>query len=179
MFLFGSNEVKETIMRVFHEQGIPLGASTNNIALAVQLPLEGPVTGGQWTIRDPLNVNSWKRAIGSTGRFSTPTASSSFPASEARLLWFTEEKFNWKLPLGDTQYVHGVAVTDNHMIHVVTTSPAVMYSIDTEDKQLIVTPLDRYIDVGFYNNMSNLQITTLKNSTLIFDPEVTCMTVQV
>lgn len=172
-FACSSNEVKETIMRVFHEQGIPLGASTNNVALAVQVPLAAPVIGGEWTIRDPLTVTSWKKPLGSTGRFSTPVASSNFPPSEARLLWFTEQKHNWKLPFGDTQFVHGVAVTDNNMINVVTTSPAVMYSIDVKDKQLIVTPLDRYLDIGFYNNISNLQIATLKNVILIFDPEVT------
>jgi len=166
-----STEVKETIMRVFHEQGIPLGASSNNIALAVQMPLEGPIAGGQWTMRDPLSVTSWRKTIGSTGRISTPAASSKFPATEARLLWFTEQKHNWKLPFGDTQFVHGAAVTDNHLIHVVTTSPAVMYSIDAEDKQLTVTPLDRFLDVGFYQQMSNLQVATLKNVVLVFDPE--------
>ena len=108
-----SNEVKETIIRVFHQHGIPLGASASNVALAVDIPLKEPISGGQWTISEPSTVSTWNKSIGSLGMFSTGGSLSSFPPTEARLLWFTEQKFNWKLPLGDTQ-VHSSFTNTGH-----------------------------------------------------------------
>ena len=158
-------------MRVFHQHGIPLGASANNVLLSVETPLQDPVAGGEWKIEDPLELTIHTKPIVKSGRFQTRGSSSAFSPNEGRLLWFTEQKSNWKLPLGDTQLLQGVAVEKN-MIHVVTTSPAVMYSIDVEGKRMLETHLDQHLDAGFYRNQSKLKVASLKDGVLVFDPEV-------
>ena len=63
-------------------------------------------------------------------------------------------------------------MTESNIIHVITSSPAMMYSIDVEEKQLISTHLDRHLDTGYHGDSSRFQIAALKNLVLVFDPEV-------
>jgi hypothetical protein len=166
-------EVKELITRVFHEHGIPLGASVNNIALAVEQPLAAPIAGGEWKILEPYAPNVEKKTVGLTGRFSSRGTNSRLSPTEARLLWFSEEKTNWKLPIGETQWIHGlVASEENDFIHILTTSPAVLYSLDLKTNSLLETHLDHFVDSGFYANQCRLQIAAMNNQIMIFDPEV-------
>lgn len=162
------------ITRVFHEHGIPLGASADNVALAIEEPLTAPVSGGDWKILEPSPPLVYtKKKIGMSGGFSARGKSSSLPATEARLLWFTEQKSNWKLPLGEAQTIHSFSVNQGTGVaYVLTTSPATLYSLNIKDNVLVETPLDRYIESGFYANHSKLQLNTLKDQVAIYDPEV-------
>jgi hypothetical protein len=165
--------VKELITRVFHEHGIPLGASVNNIALAVEQPLAAPIFGGEWKLLEPCAPNVVKKSVGLSGNFSSRGTNSQLSPTEARLLWFSEQKTNWKLPIGETQWIHGlVASEENDFIHILTTSPAVLYSLDLKTNSLLETQLDRFVDSGFYANQCRLQIAAMKNQIMIFDPEV-------
>lgn len=163
------------VTRVFHENGIPLGASVDNVALAIEQPLSAPISGGEWKILQsyaPLSVT--KKTIGLSGKFAAQGRSSPLSPSEARLLWFTEQKTNWKLPITETQWIHGVAASeDSNFVHVVTTSPAVLFSVDLKSSTLVETQLDRYIDSGFYANQCRLQMVAMKDKVAVFDPEVT------
>ncbi len=162
------------ITRVFHEHGIPLGASANNVTLAVEEPLTAPISGGQWTILPPyVPPFRTKKTIGFSGIFPARGINSILSPTEARLLWFSEQKTNWKLPIGETQWIHGVVTSEkNDLIHVLTTSPAVLYSLNLKTNHLMETQLDRYIDSGFYANQCRLQIASMKDQIGVFDPEV-------
>lgn len=164
------------VTRVFHEHGIPLGASVDNVALAIEQPLAAPISGGEWKILQSYAPSSvTQKTIGLSGKFSSRGRNTPLSPTEARLLWFTEEKTNWKLPLGDTQWIHGVAASEeSDSIHILTTSPSVLYSLDLKENRLLETQLDRYIDSGFYANQCRLQMATLKDKVTIFDPEVKC-----
>jgi hypothetical protein len=164
--------VKELITRVFHEHGIPLGASVNNIALAVEQPLAAPIFGGEWKLLEPCAPNVIKKSVGLSGNFSSRGTNSQLSPTEARLLWFSEQKTNWKLPIGETQWIHGLVASENDFIHILTTSPAVLYSLDLKTNSLLETQLDRFVDSGFYANQCRLQIAAMKNQIMIFDPEV-------
>ena len=162
------------ITRVFHEHGIPLGASVDNIALAIEEPLASPVSGGEWKILEPSEpLVHTKKKIGLSGGFLAHAKSSALPATEARLLWFTEQKSNWKLPLGEAQVIHCLSVNqDSGVVYILATSPSVLFSLNIKDDLLVETPLDRFIQSGFYTNHSKLQMATLKDQVAIFDPEV-------
>uniref|UniRef100_A0A0P6CK90 von Willebrand factor A domain-containing protein 8 n=1 Tax=Daphnia magna TaxID=35525 RepID=A0A0P6CK90_9CRUS len=166
-----SPEAKELIIRVFHENGIPLGASVNNFSLAVQQPLAAPIFGGQWKILPSHAANAAKRPVGLSGAFSARGTSSLLVPTEARLLWFSEQKTNWKLPIGETQWIHGLVTSKENTVHILTTSPAVLYSLDLKTNRLLETQLDRFIDPGFYANQCRLQLSAMKDQILIFDPE--------
>jgi hypothetical protein len=162
------------ITRVFHEHGIPLGASADSIALAIEEPLVPPVSGGEWKILEPsIPLVYTKKKVGLSGGFSAQGKSSTLPSTEARLLWFTEQKSNWKLPLGEAQVIHSLSVNqDSGIVYILATSPSVLYSLNIKDDILVETPLDRCIESGFYVNHSKLQMTALKDQVAIFDPEV-------
>lgn len=113
------------------------------------------------------------KTIGLSGKFAARGRNTALSPTEARLLWFTEEKTNWKLPLGETQWIHGL-VASGDAVHILTTSPSVLYSLDLKANRLIETQLDRYIDSGFYANQCRLQIASLNDKIAIFDPEVKC-----
>lgn len=164
--------MKEIITRVFHEHGIPLGANVNNIALAVEQPLSAPISGGEWKISQtnepPLST---KKTIGLSGKFNARGTTTSLSSKEARLLWFTEQKTNWKLPIGETQWIHGVGASGDK-VHVLATSPSVLYSLDIKENRLTETQLDRFIDSGYYANQCRLQLATMNDQVMIYDPEV-------
>ena len=166
--------MKEVITRVFHEHGLPFGASVNNVALAVELPLAAPIPGGEWKILPPYAPSFMtKKTVGLSGKFSARGTSSVLSSTEARLLWFSEQIKNWKLPIGETQWIHGLVTSGkDDLVHVLTTSPAVLYSLDLKTNRLMETQLDRYIDSGFYANQCRLQLTAANDQIFVFDPEV-------
>lgn len=160
------------ITRVFHENGIPLGASVNNVSLAIQQPLAAPIFGGHWKILPHSTANAAKKHVGSSGTFPARGTSSVLAPTEARLLWFSEQKINWKLPIGETQWIHGLVTSNENTVHVLTTSPAVLYSLDLKTNRLLETQLDRYIDPSFYSNQCRLQLSAMKDQIMVFDSEV-------
>lgn len=160
------------ITKVFHEHGIPLGASANNVALATEMPLNPPVAGGEWKILEASPISASRTTLGTSGRFSVRGKTSALPGTEARLLWFTEQKTNWKLPMGEAQIVQQLSVdAGKGVTHVLTTSPSVLYSLDMSNNNLVETPMDRFLDSAFSNRF-RLQMACLKDQLAIFDPDV-------
>lgn len=161
------------ITKVFHEHGIPLGASVNNVALATEMPLAPAVSGGTWEILEGSSVSSTRRPLGTPGTFGARGRSSSLPGKESRLLWFTEEKKSWKLPLGELQTIQRMAVDkEKGNLHILTTSPSVLYSVNLEENRLTETPFDRFIDSAHVTHRSRFQMAVLGGKVAVFDPEV-------
>ena len=165
-------EAKEIITRVFHQHGIPLGASIDNVALAQELPLSDPVSGGRWQIMEPTIPSATQKDMSFAGKFTVRVDRSSLAPTEARLLWFTEEKQNWKLDFGEVQNLQALSARDG-VIHVLTTSPAMLFSLNTKTNDLFESHLDRYLDAGYYSaSAGRFQMANLSDSVLIYDSEV-------
>ena len=167
-----SPQVKETITRVFHQHGIPLGASINSVALAQEMPLSDPVSGGRWQIAEPVSLLPTAREVGFSGKFSIRVVRSEFAKTEARLLWFTEEKCNWKLPFGEVQAVQELAASDG-IVHVLATNPSVLFSVDVKGDVLSESHLDRYLDAGYYgtSHKGRFELSSHRDVVLVYDGE--------
>lgn len=174
-FFVFSPDVKDTVYKVFHEHGIPLGISTtDNLSLAVEYPMVAPISGGEWKIGPPFPLlNITKRILSLSEKVSPRQKISTAPRTEARLLCFTEQKSNWHLPIGETQRIHGLTTSEeDDVIHIMATSPAVLYSLNLKDNCLVETSFDKFADAAFYLNQSELQLASLNNLIFIYDREV-------
>lgn len=142
----------------------------NNVQLARQVPMEKAIDAGKWTIMKPEMVRSTSKILTSPGLFSVRVDKSALAPSQTRLLWFTEQKFQWMLPLGDSQNVHASTVSENGIIHVLATNPSMLFSIDVKSNGLSQTHLDGHLQ--YYGAPDNrLSIFSLKNRLLIYDSE--------
>lgn len=169
-----STGVKDVIQRVFHENGIPLGSSPDNVALAVSEPLPPAEQRGEWRIsQHPLPSNYTTRSVTWSGNFAVQRSNTQLSANDARLLWFTEQKSNWKLPLGDVQTVNDLVVDQERgVVHVLATRPPALFSLDINSNQLTTAALDRHFESGYNSQQCRLQTSFLNGEVIIFNPQV-------
>ncbi|XP_042236264.1 von Willebrand factor A domain-containing protein 8-like isoform X2 [Homarus americanus] len=138
-----SGDAKDTLIRVMHHHGIPVGTSPNSVNLAKKLPLPEPKLTGMWQV-------ARQRPKGKTALIQLPVESSSIrlkgpvqlsvfhqpvDVTEARSAVFTEQQSYWPLPLYETALVTDIAVSPggtqdplDDCVHVATVAPAAVYS---------------------------------------------------
>ncbi|XP_076068942.1 von Willebrand factor A domain-containing protein c12.2 isoform X2 [Oratosquilla oratoria] len=139
-----SSETKETVVRVMHRHGIPVGASPTNINLSQKVTLAEPAMTAMWQIVR-------QRKAGKTQLMHLPTETSTLKykgpiyfnvfrhamdMTEARAAVFTEQQRYWTLPMHETALVTDVAVSRggtldplDDTLYVVTAAPVALYTM--------------------------------------------------
>lgn len=139
-----SGDAKETLVRVMHRHGIPIGTSSTNVNLAKKIPLPEPILAAGWQVIA-------QRHRGKTALMRLPVDTSylkykspawlnvshhEVDAVQARSSVFTEQQSYWPLPLYETALVNDVAVSLggsqdslDDTIYVTAVAPAALYSL--------------------------------------------------
>lgn len=173
-FILCSTGVRDVIHRVFHENGIPLGSSPENVALAASEPLPPAQSRGEWKISGDVLPSSYTtRSVKWARNISAHRSTSQLKSTDARLLWFTEQRSNWKLPLGDVQTVNDLAVDkERRVLHVLATRPAALFSLNLDSNELVTTALDRLLETSYSSEQCRFQMGFLNGLVIVFNPQV-------
>ncbi|KAG0722072.1 von Willebrand factor A domain-containing protein 8 [Chionoecetes opilio] len=183
-----AGDAKETLVRVMHRHGIPIGTSPRNISLAKKIPLPAPTLAATWQVLA-------QRHTGKTGLVRLPIDASPIryrrptqvnvshleaDAVQARSSVFTEQQSYWALPLYETALVTDVAVSPggtqdslDDTIHVTTVAPAALYSLVPKSSQplkqiLLHDLLPRYRSAY----QPRLKVAQLRNGSVAVHEEV-------
>ncbi|CAL4081731.1 unnamed protein product, partial [Meganyctiphanes norvegica] len=139
-----SGEAKETLIRVMHRHGIPVGTSPNSINLAVKLPLGEPVMSATWQViqqRPNAKAQLIKLPVETSNiKYKSPLQVSVYhdevDISEARAAVFSEQHSYWPIPIYESATVTDIAVTTkgtddslDDSVHIATVTPVALYSV--------------------------------------------------
>ncbi|XP_020295442.1 von Willebrand factor A domain-containing protein 8 isoform X2 [Pseudomyrmex gracilis] len=157
-----SQETFDTLITVLHKHGIPVGASSTNVALAKEISLPAMKICGSWNVSSTFqNIPVQERYV----KLKSPI----FPAQndrtldrvEARSAWFTELQSYWTIPISENSAVTALAVSNagdkgDDRIHVLTTNPLSIFSMTLESERVRETSLQGLIspvrgNEPFYN----------------------------
>ncbi|KAK7080894.1 von Willebrand factor A domain-containing protein 8 [Halocaridina rubra] len=139
-----SGDAKETLIRVMHRYGIPVGSSPHDVNLAKKLPLPEPKLAATWqVVRQRLGSKTALMQL--PVELSQLTYKNSLQlqvyhhtvdVSEARSAVFSEQHSYWPLPLRDTALITDIAVTPggtqdplDDCVHIATIAPSAVYSL--------------------------------------------------
>lgn len=138
-----SGDAKETLIRVMHRHGIPVGTSSHNVSLAKKLPLPVPKLAATWQVvrQKPGSKTALMQLpvesshIKYKNSFRLSVFHHTVDVSEARSAVFSEQHSYWPLPLHETSLVTDIAVipsgTEDPLddcVFVSTVAPAAVYS---------------------------------------------------
>ncbi|KAB7495808.1 von Willebrand factor A domain-containing protein 8 [Armadillidium nasatum] len=138
-----SGEAKETVIKVMHKYGIPVGATASNVNLAKRFPLPDPVLACTWRIQKTKSPTPSRElpvatsSIEYKGPLKVGVYEDYLSPSENRSSVFTEQQNFWSLPIYETCIISGIASNyaadskgkEQYGVHVATLSPFALYSI--------------------------------------------------
>ncbi|XP_044576312.1 von Willebrand factor A domain-containing protein 8 [Cotesia glomerata] len=139
-----SAEVFDTLVKILHKNGIPIGTDVNNIALAKEFPLPDVKFGGSWNIsQEKILIHVQEQFVKLSSPFYPERKIDYLDRVETRSAWFTEMQSYWTIPHGENEYVIGLAVTKSpkndgidDRIHVLTMNPLCISTMTLISKQV-------------------------------------------
>ncbi|XP_021936474.1 von Willebrand factor A domain-containing protein 8 isoform X2 [Zootermopsis nevadensis] len=134
-----SKEVLEILMQTLHKHGIPFGADPSNVNLAKELPLPLVQLAGGWTIMHslpPTQLAVEERFLKMKEAHILKQNNHPLDKVEARAAVFSEMQSYWSIPIKETAFVVGLAVSKGtgtdlleDWIHVLTMNPLTLYTM--------------------------------------------------
>ncbi|XP_076231251.1 von Willebrand factor A domain-containing protein c12.2 [Calliopsis andreniformis] len=168
-----SQEVFDTLVSVLHKHGIPIGTSPASIALAKEISLPNNKISATWSISNQQQVLPvQERYIKLKSPIKLTQTTLPLDRVEARSALFTELQSYWTVPVNESGVVAAlsVATCHNDKIHILTTNPMKILSIEQESDKIQETVIHGLISPEM-GNKPRFSMTTDKEGNVLVHEE--------